>query len=69
MKVLTALAVMAASWLGTGWFLMLLMGVLHADWWPIIPTMSYGTALAVAAVLMLPNLVKALLGLIMEAAA
>ncbi|MDH2424829.1 hypothetical protein [Sphaerisporangium sp. TRM90804] len=45
MVLLLFVAVAAGGWLLSGWALMLLVGVLHHQWWPVIPTMSYGTAL------------------------
>lgn len=38
-------------WLLCGWALMMLVGVLHHQWWPVIPTMGYGTALLVSLLL------------------
>jgi len=35
-----------AGWLASAWALMMLVGVLHHQWWPAIPTMGYDTALA-----------------------
>lgn len=35
-------------WLLSAWWLMLFVGIAHRDWWPLIPTMSYHTALVLS---------------------
>lgn len=42
----------AVGWLVSAWGDMLIVGVVHRDWWPLVPTMSYHVALILAAVLM-----------------
>lgn len=35
------------SWLLSAWSAMIIVGILHSDWWSLLPTMGYGTAMAV----------------------
>lgn len=65
--VLARLALILAASVGfSAWGVMLLVGIVHLDWWSAIPTMSYGTAFTLSAVLcafgFIPALVNSLSG-------
>ena len=47
-KAVGSLVMSATSWLLTAWYLMLLVGIVHRDWLPKLPTISYGLALLIA---------------------
>jgi len=49
--ILLLIAVLFGVTLMSAWSLMLLVGIAHLDWWPVIPTMSYGTAFTLSAVI------------------
>lgn len=55
-KILGGLAVIVACRLGAAWPLMLLVGVVHATWLPDLPTIGYGTAVLIEALLSLIQL-------------
>lgn len=45
MTILLIAAFAIGGWLLSAWALMLFIGILHHEWWPVIPTMGYDTAL------------------------
>jgi len=47
-KAVASIVMSAVSCLTTGWYLMLLVGILHHDWLRQLPTVSYGLALLIA---------------------
>lgn len=55
-----------ACWLAGAWGTMIVVGVAHASWWHVIPTMGYGTAFALDAapvlIAVLTGIVKGVLG-------
>jgi uncharacterized membrane protein YphA (DoxX/SURF4 family) len=51
--ILLAILLIAGSTVISAWGVMLLVGILHHDWWPAIPPMSFNTALLVCTVLVL----------------
>lgn len=56
------LAVVVISWLASAWMFMLLVGVVHAEWLPQLPTIGYGLALLLGALTSAAIAVRALLG-------
>lgn len=58
---LAHLANLAAAWLMTAWMLMLMVGVVHAEWIPQLPTIGFGLALLLAFLTMVRALVAAVL--------
>ncbi len=58
---LAHLANLAAAWLMTAWMLMLLVGVVHAEWIPQLPTIGFGLALLLGFLTMVRALVAAVL--------
>lgn len=52
-KLVAGIAILAAAVFLGAWMLMLLVGVLHHEWWSFIPTMSYKASLVISFVLML----------------
>lgn len=68
MFVLYALLIATGSTFVSAWGVMLLVGIAHHDWWPVIPTMSYNTALLICFVLVAFAAVKYLLGGLISAA-
>lgn len=64
-RFLALLTLIGLAWLVGAWVLMLLVGELHHEWWPQIPTISYSGALKVEGVL----LVGVVLGAIVKALA
>lgn len=65
---LLALLGSAASAVVSAWGLMLLVGIAHLDWWPVIPTMSFNTSLTIAAVSVGVLFIKLLIDKSVEAA-
>lgn len=59
---LANLANLAAAWLMTAWMLMLMVGVVHAEWIPQLPTIGFGLALLLAFLTMVRAMVAAVLG-------
>lgn len=53
MTFLVIIAFAIGGWLLSAWALMLFVGVLHHEWWAVIPTMGYDTALLASALLTL----------------
>ena len=49
--ILLVLAFSLGGWLLSAWALMMFIGILHHEWWPVIPTMGYDTALLASAFL------------------
>lgn len=43
------------------WFLMILVGVVHHEWLPMVPTIGYSTAILIASILTLMALPAGLL--------
>jgi hypothetical protein len=41
----------AIAWLARGWWLMLAVGIIHAEWVPALPTLGYWWAVAIVALL------------------
>lgn len=58
---LLGLLLWLAAVLVSAWSLMLAVGVAHLEWWPLMPTMSYGTATAISFALSAPVLAIRLL--------
>lgn len=56
-KVLAGLAVLAAGWALSAWALMLAVRVIHDQWLPVVPPLSYLTAWALSVLLGLRFLV------------
>jgi Na+/citrate or Na+/malate symporter len=50
--ILLLIPAFAALVAASAWGLMLTVGVLHHDWWTVIPTMSYNTAILVVVISM-----------------
>lgn len=50
-KFLAGLATLAGGWTLSAWLLMLAVGVLHAEWLPAVPPVSYLVALALTVLL------------------
>lgn len=44
---LIAVAMIVSAWLTSAWALMIPVGIAHHSWWHVIPTMGFGTALAI----------------------
>lgn len=44
MKVVLTLIIEAILAFPSGWMLMLAIGMLHDEWWPVIPTIGYWPA-------------------------
>jgi hypothetical protein len=42
------IGVFAGFWSASAWGLMLTISVIHNQWWDFIPTMGFGTALAIS---------------------
>lgn len=51
----------ALAWLFSAWVTMIVVGIAHHDWWPLIPTMRYQTALLISSVYIISAVVSALL--------
>ncbi|SET51649.1 hypothetical protein [Nonomuraea wenchangensis] len=49
--VLLFIAIVVGGWVASAWALMMFVGILHHEWWPVIPTMGYDTALLASAFL------------------
>lgn len=58
-----ALAIAAGGYLTAAWSLMITAGIAHRDWWPLVPVMGFGTAIALTAV---PMTVIILASLVIE---
>lgn len=52
-RFVAGLAVITVAVFLGAWMLMLIVGVLHHEWWSFIPTMSYKASLTISFVLML----------------
>lgn len=65
-KLLAALTITAGAVAAGAWILMLLVGVIHADWLPALPTISYRTALLIGALLYVQALIRGLAGVIVK---
>ena len=50
MKLFLSLLVTVGSVLLGAWVLMILVGIAHHDWWPLLPTMSFKVALLITGV-------------------
>lgn len=48
--ILLLLPALAALAMVSAWGLMLTVGVLHHDWWAVIPPMSFGTSFTVTVI-------------------
>lgn len=48
-KLLATLALVAGAWLIGAWFLMITVGVIHAEWFTALPPVGYGVALLISA--------------------
>lgn len=48
MKILAVLAVLAAGLFTSAWLWMLLIGVIHHEWLPMMPTVGYTGALRIS---------------------
>lgn len=48
-KALAIVPLAAGTWLLGAWFTMLLIGVVHAQWIPFLPTIGYTTAIVISA--------------------
>ena len=48
MKVVLWLSAIVAAWLFASWNFMLVVGVMHNDWWSFIPPVGIGAALTIA---------------------
>ena len=57
-KFLASIPLIIGGWAVGAWFTMLTVGVIHADWFPLIPTIGYSTALIIAALTTLSLLVR-----------
>ncbi len=64
MRWIAALAMIVLGWLVTGWVLMLVVGIVHAEWIPQLPTIGFGLALLLAGV----QAVGVILGQVLAAA-
>ncbi len=62
MRAFSALIGLAVGVLVGAWGLMILVGVLHHEWWEFIPTMSYRTAVMVELAVLMVAVVGALVG-------
>lgn len=60
-KALAHVANLAVAWLVTGWMLMLIVGVVHAEWIPQLPTIGFGLALLLSALTLVRALLSAVL--------
>ncbi|MCC5574550.1 hypothetical protein IMZ11_02705 [Microtetraspora sp. AC03309] len=67
MKILASLVFFGIAWLVGGWTLMLFIGVIHHEWWPMVPTISYRGALWIEAAAALMAVVAALVGSLLKA--
>ncbi len=67
MKFFSFLVVLATAWVAGAWCLMLLIGVVHAAWWPEVPTISYWGALQVNLVPILSAVIGVVLKSLAEA--
>lgn len=51
--VLKMVLAILVSWALGAWSMMITVGVAHADWWPLIPLMSFHVALALFGIVIL----------------
>ena len=61
-KLLAFTALMAGLWLAGAWAFMLTVGVVHADWIPQLPTVSYRVALLLSAIAVMRTFAGAFIG-------
>jgi hypothetical protein len=59
-KTLAHLANLAVAWLLGAWMFMLMVGVVHAEWLPQLPTIGFGLALLLSALVTVRALFAAL---------
>ena len=48
MKALVWLGLLVAFWPVTAWDFMLIAGIVHRDWWPLVPPMGVAAAFTIA---------------------
>lgn len=51
MKLIAILATVAGAWLFAAWILMLIVGIIHLNWIPQLPTIGYPLALLITILL------------------
>ena len=67
MKVFSAVALYLLGWLSGAWMLMLVVGIVHIEWIPQLPTIGFGLALLLVGLVSVFALIRAVIGSLIEA--
>ncbi len=66
MRWFAALCLAVTEWLIFTWIFMVIVGIIHADWLPEVPTVGYGFTLLLSGIIWGSNFVRALLSALVD---
>lgn len=65
-KFLAVLAILAGAWAAGAWFLMITVGIVHAEWVPAVPPVSYNVSLLLTTLAALHGGFRAAMGQLVQ---
>ncbi len=68
MKSATIIFLAIAGWITSAWGIMLVVGILHNDYWNFIPPMGFNTAFTIVGVTLLIAVVTTIISTVINAA-